>query len=130
MRPHRQALACSARKKFLYHFKAGPAGGRLRRPSSAGSTIDDGLRLADHADMRKLDHRIGTFAETHLFRYAVAVGLAAGVLAFLIGWLARREWIWFLFVMAAVVAGASSYASARWRRQERERLERRRQQPE
>jgi membrane protein implicated in regulation of membrane protease activity len=80
--------------------------------------------------MRRLDHRIGTFAEAHLFRYAVAAGLAAGVLAFLIGWLARREWIWFLFVMAAVVAGASSYASARWRRHERERLERRRQQPE
>jgi membrane protein implicated in regulation of membrane protease activity len=80
--------------------------------------------------MRRLDHRIGTIAETHPFRYAVAVGLAAGVLAFLIGWLARREWIWFLFVMAAVVAGTSSYAGARWRRQERERLERRRQQPE
>jgi hypothetical protein len=27
----------AARRKFLYHFKAGPAGGRLRRPSSAGS---------------------------------------------------------------------------------------------
>jgi hypothetical protein len=27
-----------SREKFLYHFKAGPAGGRLRRPSSAGRT--------------------------------------------------------------------------------------------
>jgi hypothetical protein len=25
-------------EKFLYDFKAGPAGGRLRRPSSAGAT--------------------------------------------------------------------------------------------
>jgi hypothetical protein len=25
-------------EKFLYELKAGPAGGRLRRPSSAGST--------------------------------------------------------------------------------------------
>jgi hypothetical protein len=31
-----------AREEFLYELKAGPAGGRLRRPSSAGST-----RLAD-----------------------------------------------------------------------------------
>jgi hypothetical protein len=30
-----------AREEFLYELKAGPAGGRLRRPSSAGST---GLR--------------------------------------------------------------------------------------
>ena len=35
--PHGQAPACFARKKFLYNLKAGPAGGRLRRPSSAGS---------------------------------------------------------------------------------------------
>jgi hypothetical protein len=27
-----------AREEFLYELKAGPAGGRLRRPSSAGST--------------------------------------------------------------------------------------------
>jgi hypothetical protein len=27
-----------AREEFLYTLKAGPAGGRLRRPSSAGST--------------------------------------------------------------------------------------------
>ena len=26
-------------EKFLYELKAGPAGGRLRRPSSAGGTI-------------------------------------------------------------------------------------------
>jgi hypothetical protein len=26
------------REEFLYELKAGPAGGRLRRPSSAGST--------------------------------------------------------------------------------------------
>ena len=28
-----------AREDFLYELKAGPAGGRLRRPSSAGSSI-------------------------------------------------------------------------------------------
>jgi hypothetical protein len=28
----------SVGEKFLYDFKAGPAGGRLRRPSSAGAT--------------------------------------------------------------------------------------------
>jgi hypothetical protein len=38
-------LAClarptDARKKFLYHFKAGPAGGRLRRPSSRRQHLD------------------------------------------------------------------------------------------
>jgi hypothetical protein len=27
-----------SREKFLYELKAGPAGGRLRRPSSAGGT--------------------------------------------------------------------------------------------
>ena len=27
-----------AREEFLYELKAGPAGGRLRRPSSAGNT--------------------------------------------------------------------------------------------
>jgi UTRA domain len=36
---HGRPIDADARKKFLYHFKAGPAGGRLRRPSSAGSTI-------------------------------------------------------------------------------------------
>jgi hypothetical protein len=29
-----------AREKFLYELKAGPAGGRLRRPSSAGSNME------------------------------------------------------------------------------------------
>jgi hypothetical protein len=32
----RTPIEADARKKFLYDFKAGPAGGRLRRPSSAG----------------------------------------------------------------------------------------------
>jgi hypothetical protein len=32
-----------ARKKSLYEFKAGPAGGRLRRPSSAGSQAGTGM---------------------------------------------------------------------------------------
>ena len=62
-----------------------------------------------------------TIAEAHPLPYAVAVGLVAGAPAFLIGWIARREWTWFLFIMAAVVpappgtsgrAGASRTASA------------------
>lgn len=60
-----------------------------------------------------MDRRMVAIAEAHPFGYAVAVGLGAGVLAFLVGWLARREWIWFLFIMAAVVAGASTYTMAR-----------------
>ena len=35
-RPVQQSSHC-AREEFLYELKAGPAGGRLRRPSSAGS---------------------------------------------------------------------------------------------
>ena len=56
---------------------------------------------------------MATIAEAHPLRYAVAVGLVAGALAFLIGWIARREWIWFLFVMGAIVAGASTYIGTR-----------------
>jgi hypothetical protein len=37
IRPVQQSNHC-AREDFLYELKAGPAGGRLRRPSSAGST--------------------------------------------------------------------------------------------
>jgi membrane protein implicated in regulation of membrane protease activity len=79
--------------------------------------------------MRSMDHRLAAIAEAHPFRYAVAVGLAAGVLALLIGWLARQEWIWFLFIMAAVVAGASTYTGTRWRQQDGKRLEQHRQDP-
>jgi hypothetical protein len=56
-------------------------------------------------------------AEAHPFPYAVAVGLTAGILALLLGWLARREWVWFLFIMAGVVAGGSTYTGTRWRNQ-------------
>jgi hypothetical protein len=35
------------------------------------------------------------------------------VLALLIGWLARREWIWFLFIVATIGAGATAYTRAR-----------------
>jgi hypothetical protein len=34
---------------LLYHFKAGPAGGRLRRPSSAGSNTGITGELASPA---------------------------------------------------------------------------------
>jgi hypothetical protein len=117
--------------------------GHWTLPESAGRsaysplTLDEGdgrsgvrAGLADyHADMRKLDRRMATIAEAYPLPYAVAVGLVAGALAFLIGWIARREWIWFLFVMAAVVAGASTYTGTRWRRQDRKRRERHRQHP-
>ena len=77
-----------------------------------------------------MDRRVDAIAEAHPFPYAVAVGLAAGVLALLVGWLARREWIWFLFVMAAVVAAASTYAGTRRRQQDDERLEQHRRDPD
>ena len=43
-----------AREEFLYELKAGPAGGRLRRPSSAGSTrlAGAGVRFISDADAR------------------------------------------------------------------------------
>jgi hypothetical protein len=69
--------------------------------------------------MRRLDRRIATIAEAHPFPYAVAVALAAGVLALLVGWLARREWIWLLFVVATVGAGATAYTRARRGQQDR-----------
>jgi membrane protein implicated in regulation of membrane protease activity len=77
-----------------------------------------------------MDRRVDAIAEAHPFPYAVAVGLAAGVLALLVGWLARREWIWFLFVMAAVVAAASTYAGTRRRQQDGERSEQHRRDPD
>jgi hypothetical protein len=39
MQARSSAGSDATRKNFLYILKAGPAGGRLRRPSSAGSTI-------------------------------------------------------------------------------------------
>jgi hypothetical protein len=39
-----------AREEFLYELKAGPAGGRLRRPSSAGRpATGTGNRAPSHA---------------------------------------------------------------------------------
>ena len=96
-RPALRAAACGGRPRPAAPLTTG------RRPG-----------LADyHADMRRLDRRMATIAEAHPLRYAVAVGLVAGALAFLIGWIARREWIWFLFVMGAIVAGASTYIGTR-----------------
>ena len=47
--PFRHAYAIELRcKKFLYELKAGPAGGRLRRPSSAGSVQGRGLNSPVH----------------------------------------------------------------------------------
>jgi hypothetical protein len=75
--------------------------------------------------MRRLDRRIATIAEAHPLPYAAAVGLAAGVLTLLVGWLARREWIWFLFIVPTVGAGATTYTRARRDRQDRQRLQQR-----
>jgi hypothetical protein len=98
-------------------------------PHSASSAVDDRLQLADHLDMRRLNSQIATIAEAHPFPYAIVVGLAAGVLALLVGWLARREWIWFLFIVATAGAGATAYTRARRDQQGRTRLERDRQHP-
>jgi membrane protein implicated in regulation of membrane protease activity len=73
---------------------------------------------------------MAAIAEAHPSRYAIAVGLVAGMLAFLIGWLARRDWIWFLFIVAAVVAAACTYTGTRWRQHEGKRLEQDHQDPD
>jgi ABC-type branched-subunit amino acid transport system permease subunit len=95
-----------------------------RGQPSASSTVDDLPRPVDHADMRRLNRQLVAIGEAHPFPYAVAVGLVAGLLGFLIGWVARREWIWFLFIVPAVVSGASLYTQMHWRHQDRDRLER------
>jgi hypothetical protein len=73
--------------------------------------------------MRRLNGRIVNIAEAHPFRYAAAIGLAAGVVALLLGWLARREWIWFLFIVPTIGAGATAYTMARQDQQDRTRRE-------
>jgi hypothetical protein len=108
-------------------IKAGPAGGP--RPPSAGRPIDGRYWLAEHSDMRRMNRRLAVLMDAYPMPVAIAQGLAAGVLALLAVRLLFGQWSWLPLIMAAVVAGASSYTGARWRRQERERLERRRQQP-
>jgi hypothetical protein len=85
--------------------------------------------------MQRLDRRLTALADEHPWRVAALAGLAAGLvaalLAFLIGRLLFREWAWGRsLVSAAVVAafavGFSTYTRAVWRRQDRERGERRR----
>ena len=46
-----------ARYKFLFYFKAGPAGGRLRRPSSAGSR-SDGVSWRESPTIWKMPSRL------------------------------------------------------------------------
>lgn len=85
--------------------------------------------------MRRLDRRLTALADEHPRHAAILTGLAAGLLtaplALLLGQLLFREWAWGLVINAAVVAtfaaGLSTYTRAVWRRQDRERLERRRQ---
>jgi hypothetical protein len=85
--------------------------------------------------MRRLDRRLTALADEHPRRAAILAGLAAGLLAaplaLLLGRLQFREWAWGLVINAAVVAtfvaGFSTYTRTVWRRQDRERLERRRQ---
>jgi hypothetical protein len=92
-------------------------------------------RIVEDIDMRRLDRRLTALADEHPRRTAVLTGLAAGLLAaplaLLLGRLLFREWAWGLVINAAVVAtfaaGFSTYTRAVWRRQDRERLERRRQ---
>jgi hypothetical protein len=43
--------------------------------------------------------------------------------ALLLGWLARREWIWFLFIVPTIGAGATAYTMARQDQQDRTRRE-------
>lgn len=74
--------------------------------------------------MRRLNRQLIAIGEAHPFPYAVVVALVAGLLGFLVGWVARREWIWFLFIVPAVVSGTSLYTQMRWRQEDRDRLQR------
>jgi hypothetical protein len=95
-------------------------------PSASSSTVDDLPRPVDHADMRRLNRQLVAIGEAHPFSYAVMVGLVAGLLGFLVGWVARHEWMWFLLIVPAVVSGTSLYTQMRWRQQDRDGLERHR----
>jgi hypothetical protein len=87
--------------------------------------------------MGRLDARLTALADEHPRRAAVLTGLAAGLLAaplaLLVGRLLFGDWTWGRFINAAIIAafavGFSTYTRAVWRRQDRERLERRRQRP-
>jgi hypothetical protein len=67
--------------------------GTARKARLGRRLFDDRSRLANDVRMGRLDRRVDAVAEAHPLLYAVAVGLAGGVLALLVGWLARRDWI-------------------------------------
>jgi hypothetical protein len=46
-----------AREEFLYELKAGPAGGRLRRPSSAGNPTATGAGRLNASALRRSARR-------------------------------------------------------------------------
>ena len=69
-------------------------------------------------------HRLTTWADAHPIRAAVVLGLAAGLLALVIGWLPFQRPSWNPAVLATLIAGSTTYFQARTRPQ-RERLRRR-----
>jgi hypothetical protein len=75
-----------------------------------------------------MDRRLTAWVEAHPKTGAIIAGLAAGVLAFLLGLLIFREPVWRLFGVATLGTGVGTYLTAFFRRQDLERLERRRRQ--
>jgi hypothetical protein len=106
-------------------------------PLSDRRPVDCDIGSPEDVDMRRLDARLTALADEHPRRAAVLTGLAAGLLAaplaLLVGRLLFGDWAWGRFINAAIIAafaaGFSTYMRAVWRRQDRERLERRRQRP-
>ena len=75
--------------------------------------------------MRGATQRLTVWVEAHPRGGAVVVGLVAGLLAFLLGLLIFRRPVWNLFITAALAAGGATYFNALFRRQDRERSQRR-----
>jgi uncharacterized membrane protein HdeD (DUF308 family) len=77
-----------------------------------------------------MDRRLNAWVEAHPKGGAISTGLVAGLLAFLLGLLIFRKPAWSLFALAALASGGATYFNAVFRRQDRERSERRPRHPD
>jgi hypothetical protein len=103
----------NCREDLLYQVDAGPAGGRLRRPSSAGKTpIDGRRRCIDDACMPSMNRRLTSWAEADPIGIALISGFVAGLLAFLLGLLALGDRVWTLVIIASVATGGATYSKS------------------